>query len=109
MEALEGINTGSVGVWRNGGGLVKWGLDWMGLPDTGLVEMLEVNSPPGITILLGHNHHPGTPSGWFTNRNFLKHTHLHIVVKTSLNFVLPVDRNRVGFVEGHWLGIWVNM
>ena len=94
--------------WGHGQALQKWCLGQVGLPQAGLVQLLEVDNPPGLAGLLGDNVHGRALYGGLANQLQPDDAHVGIYVKPLPCFLLPVDGQRPVFVDGEGPCLGVN-
>ena len=102
VVAIPGIQHSLVGVAGHHAGLVEGGHGVVCFPAAVLVQWHEVDSPPGRIVFLWDADHATAPGGGGPTGHLLQDANCHIPVKTGLNLLVPVERNRDGGVAGDW-------
>ena len=72
------------------------------------IEWLEVDSAPGLPILLGAYDHSVAPCDGFANWDGLDYTKCHVLVEAGLYHVLPMQGDRDWGVMSYWLSGFIN-
>ena len=81
----------------------------VGLAGRMLVQVPEVNSAPGATIMLSNHHHSALPTCRSIEGNTFQNPKFEVPIKTLLDSQLPVKGDLGGDMNSNWWSLGVNM
>ena len=72
------------------------------------VERLKIHGSTGLTVLFGTHNHTVAPSDGFSDRDGFNDAQLYVAIETSLDFVVPVERDWDWLMVGNGLCIRID-